>query len=121
MPLWVLVDTGSPWIAITPHDAMMLNIPFPALKKATEFPTIVFAGHKFQRLLLTDVALRARNETGEIVTFDLPSISILSPTKETPLEEFKGIPSVLGADFLNTKGLCLHFNPSKTEAFLSTS
>lgn len=43
-PILTLVDTGSPWTAITPYDAMMLNLPLSALKAATDYPTIVFAG-----------------------------------------------------------------------------
>ena len=96
MPICVLVDTGSPWAAITPYDAMILNIPSSALKGATEFPIAVLAGYKFRRLLLENVALRARDETGEVTTFDLPSITILDPTKKIPPEEFRQIPSVFG-------------------------
>lgn len=118
MPIWVLVDTGSPWTAITPHDAMKLTISTSALKVDTKYPKIMFAGDKFWRLILPDVGLRIRDETGKTITFDLPSISVLSPMRKIPPEEFRGIPSVLGNDFLNTKGFYLHFNPSKGEAFL---
>ena len=118
VPLMVLVDTGSPWTAITPFDAMILNVPIRSLERATDYPEFVFGGYKFWRLLLSDVSLRLRDETGKVVTFDLPSITIMNPTKSISVEEFKGIPSVLGADFINTKGFCLYFNPSKGEAFL---
>lgn len=87
-------------------------------KTASDYPTVVFAGYKFQRLLLSDVSLRIKDETGEIATFDLPSISVLSPTKKLPPKEFKEIPSFLGVDFINAKGFDLCFNPSKGEAFL---
>ncbi|MCS4540944.1 MAG: hypothetical protein HY929_01265 [Euryarchaeota archaeon] len=117
MPLWVLVDTGSPWTSITPYDAMMLKIQEP-LKRATDYPEILFAGQKFWRLLLTDVSLRLKDETENVVAFDLPSITILKPTKKISSEEFKGIPSVLGIDFMSMKELYLHFNPNKGEAFL---
>lgn len=118
IPIWAMVDTGSPWTAITPYDAMMLNIPFSALEKAPKYPVCLFGGHKFWRLLLTDVDLRIRDEMRKMVPFDLPSVSVLNPTKKIPPDEFKGAPSVLGNDFLDTKGFCLHFNPSKREAFL---
>ncbi len=118
MPIWVLVDTGSPWTTITPHNAMKLNIPTSALKVDTKYSKIVFAGNKFWRLILPNVGLRIRDETGKTITFDLPSISVLKPTKKIPPEEFRGIPSVLGNDFLNIKGFYLHFNPSKEKAFL---
>ena len=118
MPIWVLVDTGSPWTAITPHDAMKLAISTSALEVDTKYPNILFAGEKFRRLILEDVDLRIRDEAGKTITFDLPSVSILSPTKKVPPKEFKGIPSVLGDDFLDAKGFCLHFDPSKGDAFL---
>lgn len=50
----------------------------------------------------------------------MPSISILTPTKKLSPEEFKGIYSVLGVDFMNAKGFDLHFDPSKGEASLSS-
>jgi len=117
MPIWVLVDTGSPWTAITPYDAMKLAIPTSALKVDAKYPNILFAGEKFRRLILKDVDLRIRDEAGKTIAFDLPSVSILSPTRNVPPKEFKGIPSVLGDDFLDAKGFCLHFD-SKREAFL---
>ena len=120
MPIWVLVDTGSPWASITPDDAMKLNIPIFALKVDTKYPSIIFAGDKFRRLILPDVSLMIRDETEKTITFNLPSVSVLSPTKKIPPEKFRGIPSVLGTDFINTEGFCLHFNPSKKEAFLSS-
>jgi hypothetical protein len=118
MPIWVLVDTGSPWTAITPDDAMKLDIPTHALKPDTKYPIILFAGGKFRRLLLTDTSLNIREETGKTVTFVPPPITVLSPTKKISPEEFRGIPSVLGDDFLTTEGLSLHFDPRKEEAFL---
>jgi len=118
-PIQFLVDTGSPWTVISPYDAMQLNIPIQILKKPTDYTTILFAGDKFQRLLLTNVSLRAIDAEGKIAHFDLPSISVIMPTTKKKLGQFKGIHSVLGCDFLNLKKLYLHFDPNKGEAFLS--
>jgi len=52
------------------------------------------------------------------VTFVPPPITVLSPTKKISPEEFRGVPSGLGDDFLTTEGFSLHFDPRKEEAFL---
>lgn len=120
-PFLALVYTGSPWTTITPYDSMMSNIQSSALKKDTEYPEIAFAGYKFWRLLLRNVGLRIKDETGGVITFDMPSVSVLMPTKKVPYEEFRGIPSVLGCDFVTINKLYLHFDPSKNIAFLEKS
>ena len=51
IPIEVLVDTGSPWISITPKDVMILNISISALKRATDYPEIALGGFKFWRYL----------------------------------------------------------------------
>ncbi|MFB0544639.1 MAG: hypothetical protein ACETVN_02905, partial [Asgard group archaeon] len=94
-----MIYTGSPWVGITPYDALGLNIPFSALRVASEYPIVNFGGHKFKRLLLTDVHLLMRDETGQIAQFNISSVSVLKPTKKLRLKEFKGVPSVLGIDF----------------------
>jgi hypothetical protein len=55
MMLFALIDTGSPWIAITPMGASLLNIPSKSLSLA-KYPQIVFAGYKFDRVSMEDVA-----------------------------------------------------------------
>ena len=118
MPIWTLIDTGSPWTSITPYDAMMLKIPLSVLKPNRKYPYVLFASHKFERLSLTHITLRLKNDAGEIVSFDLPSISVLKPTKKISLDVFKGIPSVLGIDFININKFQLYFDPSQEESYL---
>lgn len=117
VPIEFLVDTGSPWIAMAPRDVKKVNISIPALKKPQKFVTILFAGSKFWRYLLENASVYVLDETGSMVKVDLPTVSVLWPTKGK-LEEFDSIPSVLGCDFIALGEFQLHFNPSKMIAFL---
>ena len=118
VPIELLVDTGSPWIAISPKDSTVLNIPIPALKKASEYPEVSLAGYKFWRFLMKDVSIHLRDEAEKMVPIDLSSISVLVPTKTPFPDEIKHIPSVLGDDFLMNGRFSLHFDPNKGAAFL---
>ena len=117
-PVEVLVDTGSPWVAIAPKDSARLNIPIKALERASEHPRIAFAGYSFWRYLMRDVTLHFRDEEENIIAMDLPSISVLTPIVKAPPSEIKHIPSVLGNDFLGVGSFSLRFDPSKNIAFL---
>jgi len=118
-PILFLIDTGSPWTVISPYDALQLNIPTRVLTPAEDYATILLAGNSFMRLLLDNVGLRVKNEKGKVSQFNLSSIGILYPPKKASSKQFKGISSILGTDFLNSKKLGLYFNPSKNEAYLS--
>jgi len=120
IPIEFWVDTGSPWIAIAPRDVKKLNISIPALKKPEKFVTILFAGSKFWRYLLGNASMYMFDETGKIVKVDLPTVSVLWPTKGKP-GEFDSIPSVLGCDFLTIGNFQLHFNPRKMIGFLESN
>ena len=117
VPIEALVDTGSPWIAIGPRDALRLNISIKHLRKATEYTTVALGGYRFWRYQLRGT-VRLRDEEGRIISIDLPSISVLRSTKKKPPEGMKDIPSVLGSDFLTIGRFHLHFDPSKQIAFL---
>jgi len=117
IPILAVVDTGSPWTALTPEDTLKLNIPIKSLHKAEKFVRVGFAGSSFWRCLLPDVTIYMKTDTGETAKFSLPSISVLLPMKGK-LQKFKGIPSVLGCNFITSEGFKLCFNPSKNVAFL---
>jgi hypothetical protein len=117
VPIEFLVDTGSPWIAVAPRDVKKVNISIPTLKKPQKFVTILFAGSKFWRYSLENASVYVLDETGNMVKVDLPTVSVLWPTKGKP-EEFDSIPSVLGCDFIALGEFQLHFNPSEMIAFL---
>lgn len=117
LPLEFLVDTGSPWMAIAPRDVKKTNIPIQVLRKPTKYVTILFAGAKFWRYLLTNASVYLVDESSRIVKIDLPTVSVLWPTKGNPAE-FDSIPSVLGCDFITIGEFNLHFCPSNVTAFL---
>lgn len=116
LPIEVLVDTGSPWIAITPKDILRLNISIKHLKKATKYVTVSLGGHKFWRYQLRGT-VHIKNEEGKVIDVNLP-ISMLWPTVKKWPNVIKHIPSILGSDFLRVGKFSLHFNPSKEIAFL---
>jgi len=58
VPIDVLVDTGSPWMAIAPGDSQRLRIPVSSLEKAEEYLIVQLEGYKFRRLLLKRPTLR---------------------------------------------------------------
>ena len=117
LPLEFLIDTGSPWIALAPRDVRKTNIPISVLKKPTKYVTILFAGAKFWRYLLENASVYLVDELSKIVKIDLPTVSVLWPTKGKP-EEFDSIPSVLGCDFITIGEFHLHFDPNNAIAFL---
>jgi len=118
LPIFALVDSGSPWTALAPMDSQFLRIPIKTLRKAQEHPKILFAGDVFRRLLLTDVELVFKDDKGDIVKFEMPSVSVLDPIAKKPVEEYKGIPSVIGVDFLRLHKMALYLNIHKNIAFL---
>ena len=117
IPVNALIDTGSPWLAISPKDSKLLNIPQNCLRTAKEFTNISFAGHKFRRLVTRKVKIHVLDDKNQMVEISMPSISVLKPTKKK--EEIEIIPSVVGMDFITRNGLTLYYNPKKREAYLT--
>ncbi|MCW4034245.1 MAG: hypothetical protein NWF03_02645 [Candidatus Bathyarchaeota archaeon] len=117
MPVEALVDTGSPWLAITPKDSLRLNISIKHLKKAKNFPTITLASHKFHRYILNGGTVCLKDEKGKLFSYKLP-ISVLWPTKKKWPSQIKDIPSVVGSDFLTFGKLHFYFDPYNQIAFL---
>lgn len=118
MRLSALLDTGSPWTAITPMGDIMLNIPSKALKQASEFPIVRFANYKFNRYLMENVSISLVNEKKKAISFSTPSVSVLKPTTKINPNEFKDVPAILGCDFLIHNKLTLHCNLNKGVAYL---
>lgn len=116
IPIDVLVDTGSPWIAITPKDILRLNIPIKHLKKATKHVTVSLGGFKFWRYEMGGTVY-IKDEKGKATGVKLP-ISVLSPTAKKWPEQIKHIWSILGTDFLTVGEFHLHFSPSEQIAYL---
>lgn len=118
LPILALVDSGSPWTSLAPMDSKMLNVPVRTLRRATNHPRIMFAGDEFWRLLMTDVELFFRDQNGEIVKFELPSVTVLDPIRRAPAEEYRGIPSVIGVDFIRIHKMALYLDLNKNISFL---
>ena len=117
MSIEALVDTGSPWLAITPKDCLRLNIPISHLIKSAEWPTITLASFKFYRYVFPTTNICLKDEKGKLFNFKFP-ISVLWPTKKKWPDQIKDIPSVMGSDFLTFGKLHLHYDPSNQTAFL---
>jgi hypothetical protein len=118
LPISALVDTGSPWTALAPMDSKILNVPIRVLRRATDHPRIMFAGDDFWRLLMHNVELSLKDQNGEIIKLELPSITVLDPIRKAQAEEYRGIPSVIGVDFMRIHKMALHLDIDKNMAFL---
>lgn len=118
VPIDVLVDTGSPWMAIAPGDSQRLRIPVSSLEKAEEYQIVQLAGYKFRRLLLKRATIHLRGEQGKLVKVDMQSVTVLQPVGK-PSSYIKQIPSVLGSDFLVAGRFALHFDPANRTAYLN--
>ena len=116
IPINALVDTGSPWLAISPKDRKLLGIPQNYLRTAEQFINIRFAGHKFRRLVTKRTEIHVLNEKNRVVKLSMPFISVLKATKNR--DEIDMIPSVIGMDFLSKNNLSLVYKPKKREAYL---
>lgn len=117
-PLEALVDTGSPWLVISPADSKKMNIPIGSLKKPSEYADIRFGGCKFKRLLMEDVRVSVLTKQGRVATINPPFISVLKHTKKHPPSDIDDLPSVVGMDFLRICSLALHYDGLKKEAYL---
>jgi hypothetical protein len=116
--LLALVDTGSPWTAITPMGKIMLKIRNPPKTSPPEYQLVYFAGHEFRRILMGNLQICMKSERERIVTFNSPQVNLLEPTKQMDPNEFKEIPFIIGSDFLTFNNLSLYFKPSSRVAFL---
>ena len=81
MPIEALIDTGSPWLAITPKDSLRLNISIKHLEKAHKYPIITLAGFKFHRYTLNKANVCLKDTNGKLFDYNFP-ISVLWPTKK---------------------------------------
>ena len=118
LPIFALVDSGSPWTSLAPMDSQLIGVPVKILKRAENHPRVMFAGDVFWRLLMTNVEIYLKNEDGEIVKFEMPSISVLDPVAKKPAEEYRGIPSVIGLDFIRIHKMAFYMDINKNIAYL---
>ena len=115
-----LIDTGSPFTVLSPREGIRFRY---QLKELSRKPSAVvqLAGFKFKRFPLNDsVTFTFIDETGTPQSTNYSNLQLLSPTKvdERTLKECQHIPSIIGIDFLEDKGITLIYNPSRNSAFL---
>jgi hypothetical protein len=102
-----LIDTGATITSFIEEDVKKLKISYNSLKKVDQ-PPIGISG-KVEAYEIKKVSFKCRSDEG-IYKTNLPLIYAL---KGTP----KGIPSLLGTDFIDNNGLKLMCSPSEDFGF----
>lgn len=113
VPVEGLVDTGSPWLALSPRDCETLNIQTKTLSLPSENIDIRMAGIKFKRMLTGNVEIVVLGEKGNPIRVKMPYVSVLAPTKQSE----ENVPSVVGMDFIRHSCFSLHYDHKKAEAY----
>ena len=103
-----LVDTGATITSLIEEDVKKLKIPYSSLKKVAQ-PPIGISGKINKAYEIKKVSFRCRSDVGLFKT-NLPLIYAL---EDTP----KGIPSLLGTDFIENNNLKLICSPSENFGF----
>lgn len=103
VPIDGLVDTGSPWLTISPKDRELLNIPLSKLIHPSENINIRFGGYRFRRFILKDVEIHLLDENEKLFKVHMPSVSVLTAATKQDSEVYT-LPSVVGMDFLSRIG-----------------
>ena len=110
-----LIDTGSSISTVAARDILKTRIPYTALPPAVPQVSRV-GGFVLPVFELGGTNLIFRDEAGERVSFEIPTMKVLGvPHKR---EEVEHIPTIIGTDFLEDNGFTLIFNPSRKEAWL---
>ena len=107
-----LVDTGSPWLALSPQDCETLNIQTKTLSSPSEYINVRMAGVKFKRMLMENIEIVILDEKENPVRVKMPYVSVLVPTKHSE----EKIPSVVGMDFIRCGDFIFHYNNKEREA-----
>lgn len=103
-----LVDTGASTTSLIEEDVKRLKIPYASLKKVDQ-PPVGISGRVHEAYEIKRVSFKCRSSDGLFKT-NLPLIYAL---KNTP----KGIPSLLGTDFIDNNSLKLICSPSENSGF----
>lgn len=112
-----LVDTGSPFTAITPKDSVRLQIPFSKLPRDPKLPPISFGAYKFAPRLMHGVELIFKDEEGKRHALEYYPFYALEPQlpREKWGENIYRLPNVIGIDFLKKRQIRIHLDPSLAE------
>lgn len=109
-----VVDSGSPFTAISTRDALAFGLPLKHWQSGT---VTRLAGSKFYKHDL-EGTLSFRDSEDKIVQFRSDLIALI-PTKtdEVTLREVQDIPSLIGTDSLEDNSLTFVYNPSTLTAY----
>jgi len=111
-----MVDTGSQWTVISEKDWRRWRFSLGKLGKPKSFTGI--GGCTILGYPMKNVIIRARDESGSLVTFIMPSVYFLeTPKKKQKVSTF---PSIIGVDFLIQNSLALYFDPKNKNAYLES-
>lgn len=118
MPLEALVDTGSPFTALSPRDTVRLQIPLSRLDRHPELLSISFAGIDFIPRLAKGAEFIFRDKDGEEHEIKHEPLYVLEPTTLRSKWEEKGafrLPNVIGMDFIKKWRIKPHLDPYLNE------
>ena len=109
-----LIDTGSPFTAISPRDAMRFRV------RLRGRESVRLAGFRFFKIPLGESSFTLRTEDDNAIKLTSSCLTILEPTRSDrrTIGEVQSIPSILGTEFLEEQGAALYFDPSRIEAYL---
>lgn len=116
--LEALVDTGSPFTALSPRDAQRLQIPFDRLGRHPDLSAISFAGFSLVPRLAKGAELIFKDEQGARHEIKHEPIFVLEPNFPRSLWEERGVfrlPNIIGMDFLRRWRVKTHLDPHLNE------
>lgn len=118
VPLEALVDTGSPFTALSPRDTVRLQIPLSRLDRHPELISIAFGGLDFIPRLAKGAEFIFKDKDGGEHEIKHEPIYALEPTTLRSKWEERGafrFPNVIGMDLLRKWRVKLHLDPCLDE------
>ena len=116
--LEALVDTGSPFTALTPRDTQRLQIPLSRLDRHPELHAISYASISFVPRFAKGAELIFKDEKGERHPIKHEPLLVLEPTipraKWEEMQVYR-IPNVIGMDFIKKWRIKPHMDPYLNE------
>jgi len=114
MPIEALVDTGSPFTALTPKDTVRLQIPLSRLPRHPEIISIAFGGIDFIPRLAEGAEFIFKDKDGKEHEIKHEPIYALEPRTLRSKWEERGafrFPNIIGMDFLRKLRVKPHLDP----------
>lgn len=114
------IDTGSPNTNICSVELEKIGLSLKHLIDKDDFKPILLGGAKHKgHVLRTPVEFKFKCGK-EIISLNSPTVYVLLPFRgdKIGIKQSRGIPNIIGVDFLQHHNLGLYFNPSKNIAYL---